>query len=164
MTGTHSQLWIQKGATVWSGNQEYVVVDTNELDTLLARNLQTGTIDSLAISSLHAPPKTDKDAKAERDVDLVGVTRDDWDEAKRRLKAIQPLLSPRKHGDALAAAIAADAGVSVPTIYAWRNAYLGTGFRPRRKATKCAVLQRASSAMLANGKPLPQCELAGVCP
>lgn len=55
------------------------------------------------------------------------VPKEDWEEAKRRLAAVKPLLVARKHGDGLAEKIATKVGVSVPTLYDWRKLYLGSG-------------------------------------
>lgn len=125
MSDRRSLLSFEKGAIVWRGDQEYVIVAIADLKSLLARNLATGDIDTLEISSLNGPPPSQTKAKA--DVDLMGVSREDWDEAKRRLDVIKPLLTRRARGEARAVQLAKAAGVSVPTLYAWRRDYLGSG-------------------------------------
>lgn len=120
-------LEIRKGELVLCGGQEFVITNIIALDQVLAKNLKSGELETLSIAHLSpAADKQDEETQA-RQVDLEGVSTEDWNEAKRRLEIIKPLLLPRKHGDALVNKIAEKNDVSVPTLYNWRRLYLSSG-------------------------------------
>lgn len=120
-------LEIRKGELVLCGGQEFVITNIIALDQVLAKNLKSGELETLSIAHLSpAADKQDEETQS-RQVDLEGVSTEDWNEAKRRLEIIKPLLVPRKHGDALVNKIAEQNEVSVPTLYNWRRLYLSSG-------------------------------------
>ena len=62
-----------------------------------------------------------KSASAER------FTVEELEEAQRKYKIIEPLLTVRKDGSGLYLKIAAENKVSVPTLYRWRERYIAAG-------------------------------------
>ena len=169
MKSEGSQINIHKGAAVWCANREYVIVRLIDLSQVLARNLATHALETLAISNLHSPPKSKEQSSQEKDLDLVDVSADDWVEAKRRFELIKPLLAPRKHGDALAHKIAQAENVNVGALYTWRRLYLGSGllssllpFRPEGGKGKSRIKdQRIEEALR---RAIDECYLTAAKP
>lgn len=127
MTATQAQLDIRKGAVVRCHDQDYVIVHVVGLDSVLGKNLETGSVDTLPIADLRPPPSPEEKAARPKDYDLLDVSKEDWDKAKERLRMITPLLKRHKHGEAKAVSIAKTNGIAFSTLYAWRRAYLATG-------------------------------------
>lgn len=115
-----------KGEMVLCAGTEYVITGANDLDSVLARNLDTGKIEVLKIEHLRPPLSSMPGTSERRDIDLNGVSAEDWEHARRSLEIIKPMLAARQRGSALADNLAAEYGVSRRTIYAWYQAYRNT--------------------------------------
>ena len=59
--------------------------------------------------------------------DLTHVSEEDWSRARKRLEAIQPLLTAGTVSKQVAKQYAETAGVHVSTLYRWLEAYRKTG-------------------------------------
>ncbi|MCX9158056.1 helix-turn-helix domain-containing protein [Niveibacterium sp. 24ML] len=129
------QLVLTKGASVDYLGQEYVITSVSTLESVIARNLSTGMLEALQVGRVRPWLGGEKQAAAQ-DRDLDAVSKDAWDEAKRRLSIIQPLVGRYEHGARLADALAREHGLSVPTLYRWRNLYLGSGLLSSLLPTK----------------------------
>lgn len=82
----------------------------------------------LNVGSLKAPFKGLEGFPEPREhIDLEDVSEDDWEIAQSRLDIISPLLALRRNRTkADYVAVAANAGVSVPTLYNWLRTYLSS--------------------------------------
>lgn len=120
-------LYVTKGMTILCGGREYVILSINDLDKVLAKNLETGVVDVLPIKDLSpVPPKSDEAGKVEG-MDLEAVSELDWATAKGRLELIKPLLVRHSRGGATADTIAAANEISRATVYNWVQLYRNTG-------------------------------------
>lgn len=127
MTTPASQiLTFGKGEMVLCAGTEYVITGTNDLDSVLARNLETGKVEILKVEHLRPPLTAEPEAKQRKDVDLNDVSPEDWAHARRCLDIIKPMLGARQRGNSLADQLAKEAGVSRSTIYSWYRAYRNT--------------------------------------
>lgn len=130
-------LHIGKGALVRHNEREYVVLRVADLNKVLVREVASGETALLTIGSLDAP--TCSDAPAAREVALEEVSEQAWAQAEQRLKVLEPLLNDRPGRSRQDYAdVAAQANVSVSTIYRWMKDYTATGLLssllPTRKA------------------------------
>lgn len=120
-------LYVTKGSLVLYGGKEYVVVSVNDLDKVLAKNLDTGKPELLPIQHLTPADPEDKTEWNGDTTDLESVSEHDWSVARARLEIITPLLVRRSRGSAAADKIAEENGVSRATIYNWTSLYRNTG-------------------------------------
>lgn len=104
------------GATVYRGADEYRIKHVLDFENVLAVHALTGVQQELRIHELtSAPPQ----GEATTDQDLTQVAPADWEEAQRRFRFIDPILSlPQRTKEAVKAQAAA-AGVHVATVYRW---------------------------------------------
>jgi putative transposase len=121
-----AQLEIRKGAVVTCGGQEHVIVGVSGLNQVIAKNLDTGDLATLAIAQL-LPPPPKRSEPPPKNIELEGIPKEQWDEAQRRLKIITPLLTPQAWGSAPAKSISEKHEISITTLYRWRNDYLNSG-------------------------------------
>ena len=126
---TLAQYWLTKGATVTNAGREYVILNTADINLVLARDVETGNKVLLKIGDLGPPTQVlEKSGALAADTDLLEVSEFDWDVAKKRRDLIEPLLLHHyQRSNALYDQIASDAGVSRATIYRWVTAYRSTG-------------------------------------
>lgn len=126
MTVKPAQIDIRNGTLVTCGDKEYVIVSVSSLTQVIARNVETGGLETLAITNIQpVTAKASDNTTQERD--LVDVPQERWEEAQRRLKIIQPLLKPSVWGTSPAKIIAEQTGIGITTLYRWRNDYLNSG-------------------------------------
>ncbi|WP_197342223.1 Mu transposase C-terminal domain-containing protein [Ralstonia solanacearum] len=121
-------LHVRKGSIVSHDGREYTVLRHADLNKVLAREEASGELVLLKLGSLEAPFRGASDPAERRDqVELEDVSSEEWEIAQSRLQAIRPLLDQRRNREkADYVAAAANAGVSVPTLYNWLNAYLSS--------------------------------------
>lgn len=121
---------IYKGAQVQHRGRDFIVTHVIGLAQVMARNLESGEMESLPIADLSPPAmkEAQKEAKAKSsDIDLADVSEQHWEEARRRLNLIKPLLSRQEWGSAMVQAIAKTNALGQATIYRWRDAYRNSG-------------------------------------
>jgi putative transposase len=127
MKANPAQFDIRKGALIGCGDREYVITHVGSLSQVIAKNLESGSLETLSITDIHLPArKLDKEIQT-KDRDLEDVPKEAWEEAQRRLKLIEPLLRLRERGSADAERIAHEHGISFVTLYRWRRRYLDSG-------------------------------------
>jgi putative transposase len=124
-----SVIYVEKGATVVHGGREYTVLRVVDLNLVLAREPSSGEKVLLQIGTLEQPSRTPPaGSSSQHETDLEAVADDDWDEAERRLKVLEPLLAPRSTRSKADYKLAANAAaVEVATLYRWMKAYTATG-------------------------------------
>ncbi|MCW5651743.1 MAG: DDE-type integrase/transposase/recombinase [Ramlibacter sp.] len=124
---TVKQLFVQKGATISSGGRDYVVLALLQLDEVLAQDVESGAKVVLKIGGLEAPREV-VERTLNDDVEIQGISEDQWEVARRRRELIQPLIGTYyARADAVVDKIAAKADVSRATVYRWASAYRNTG-------------------------------------
>lgn len=123
---TSKVLRLVEGGMVRHEGGGWVILKINELDKVtiqridgIVRDVKITDVASLEIYS--RPGATEF---AEADVLLTDVSNEDWEEAKRRLDLLQPLLEHVSDRTAAVKASAAKGGVSVATIYNWYKRWL----------------------------------------
>lgn len=121
-------LVLQEGELVRYGGAEYVITKIADLDLVLAKNLDTGKSEVLRVWELSpGTPEDEDESKPDQARELEEVSEADWAYARRCLEIIKPLLVRRQRGANLADKIAAETGVSRPTLYRWLRFYRNTG-------------------------------------
>lgn len=119
---------LRRGALISCGGKEYLVTGVAQLDTLLARDVETGAFETLPIADVGPPlMKTEDEPGKSADRDLEELSADDIATAKARLAMITPLLKPQQRGSQLAEKIGKENDVHFTTLYRWRRGYLATG-------------------------------------
>ena len=129
----NAQFQIEPGAVVGSKSNSYVVTHILDLDSVLARNSETGEKERLLISQLTVVPEPTEENPANKnkagatDADLVLISEEDWAEANRRYRIIHPLLTAKKRTTAMTKEAAITAAVHPVTIHRWLKAFERTG-------------------------------------
>ncbi|WP_410500193.1 helix-turn-helix domain-containing protein [Chitinibacter sp. S2-10] len=136
---TTSILFLNKGDTFVHDDREYVIVALADLTHVLAKAVGTQEKVLIDISTI-LPPKPVNEAPITGTlsvtVDLAEVSDEEWKEAERRKKLIEPLLNPYESAKDAADRIVKESGVSRSTLYRWLKAYRETGLLSSLLATK----------------------------
>jgi putative transposase len=111
---------IAVGAAVECDGKRLTITHLLDLDTVLAQEEGSETTTRLHVKDLAPPAHQQNDNEPE--TDLTTVSDDDWQEAKRRLQIIRPLLGTRRKKESVTEQ-ARSAGVHYVTIYRWIDAY-----------------------------------------
>lgn len=119
---------INPGSVIQQNGREYRIIRLADVDKVLVRELGSEQLLVLDLEAgiVHDNPPIKSWRKHE--LDLEEVTAREWEEAERRYKAIEPLLSrradrsPQDWDDA-----AKNAGVGKSTIYRWVRHYRNSG-------------------------------------
>ena len=111
---------IAMGAAVLFEGKRHTITHILDLETVLAQEEGSSTSVRLYIKDL-APPTPNR-SDQETETELTIVSEDDWNEARRRLNIIRPLLGGRRTKEGVAEQARA-AGVHYVTIYRWIDAY-----------------------------------------
>jgi putative transposase len=129
-------LVLQVGELVRQGRNEYVITKIVELDSVLARNLDSGKSEVIRVWELSPSQVGEEEQKPEPMRELEEVSEADWDYARRCLEIIKPLLGRHKRGNNVADSIAQESGVSRATLYRWLRFYRNTGLLSSLLPTK----------------------------
>ena len=125
------QIAITSGALVAVKNEEFIITHILDLETVLAKSVETGETARLRIENLSLPkPMTDKDEEEIRemvDYELTLITETDWEEANRRFNLIRPLLIASRRTTEMVRKVAEAAEVHIVTIYRWIAEFERTG-------------------------------------
>ncbi len=130
------QMRITKGELVKYNEQEYVVLKVVDLTQVLARNAGTKNTELLEIRHLSPWVVKQADDTDKKDIDLLDVSEADWEEARRRLEAIRPMLTRQERGSGLVERVSKETGHSPATLYRWRDFYLNSGLLTSLLPTK----------------------------
>lgn len=129
-------LVLQVGELVRQGRNEYVITKIVDLDSVLARNLDSGKSEVIRVWELSPSQVGEEEQKPEPMRELEEVSEADWDYARRCLEIIKPLLGRHKRGNNVADSIAQESGVSRATLYRWLRFYRNTGLLSSLLPTK----------------------------
>lgn len=117
---------IDVGRIVACGDHRFKVTHILSSNAVLGKDVNTEEVVQLRIDILR--PVTDvPDEEQKPSPDISKYSKEQWGIALHRQNAIQPLIDNLEPTRKLAAEIAEKAGVSIPTIYRWRDAYLKAG-------------------------------------
>ncbi|MES2013989.1 MAG: helix-turn-helix domain-containing protein [Pseudomonadota bacterium] len=131
-----TQLHIAKGELVLCQGQEYVVLRVVDLTQVLARCVSTNETKLIEIKHLSPWVAKVDEVPDKKDIDLLDVAEKDWEEARRRLEAIRPMLTRQERGSGLVDSVSAETGYSPATLYRWRDLYANSGLLTSLLPTK----------------------------
>lgn len=146
---------IAVGQAVRCGDARYEITHLVSVDSVMARNLETGKDERLRVESLTPPDADQKDSStASGPRDITQYSESEWAEGQRRFAAIKPLLNDPIHTRVDAEKAAAAAGVHVATVYQWLKLYQTAGHasalvpekRGRKRGTR--LLTEAQEAVI----------------
>lgn len=115
---------LARGELVNYNGQEYVVLKPIDLTKVLAKNVGTKNTEVLEIR--HLSPWVVRQ-ETQRGIDLLVVSDADWEEARRRLEAIKPVLARHEWGTGLMERISKESGYSPTTLYRWCDLFRSSG-------------------------------------
>ncbi len=102
------------GSKVYLQDQEYIVFKQLDLKSVIAINQKTNKKETLLITHLQSEPKEDP-----KHIYYEDIPDKDWEEAKKRLKIIQPILEKEKTKEEASN----ENNIHITTIYRWINEY-----------------------------------------
>lgn len=120
-------LVLQVGEMVSFSGNEYVITKIVDLDSVLAKNLDSGKSEVLKIWDIKPTITDESESKPDNARELEEVSEEDWAYARRCLETIAPLLSRQTRGNNLADQISNNTGHSRATLYRWLRYYRNTG-------------------------------------
>jgi putative transposase len=134
----HTGIPIQRGQAVVAKGRRFVITHVLDFEAVIAQDPETGQQERLSISELEAcAEETPADLNVARN--LAGIDDLNWDEAARRQKCIEPLMSDdRRRSREEVEQAARELGVDASTLYRWMRIYESSGHRtssliPRRR-------------------------------
>jgi len=115
---------LKPGQPVVCAGRLYDITHVDSLESVLAKDRESGEVRRLRVSELSPPegPKTD-----EPPVSLVNVPEELWETARQRFKAIESLLGLKRRTAAMVEARAKEVGSSRSNLYRWLDAYEKSG-------------------------------------
>ncbi|MCX7553082.1 DDE-type integrase/transposase/recombinase [Marinicella sp. S1101] len=114
-------LKIQPGDVVSESNHCYRIINTIDFKTILGRSLETNRNKVLEISKLKPIEEIPEEV-----IDLECIEDKDWQDAKRKYKAIKPLIK-NHFGRKVVSERAKEVGVSTNTLYKWLRQFRNAG-------------------------------------
>lgn len=123
MNGTFS---IKPAEVVGHDGRNYIITHVLDLESVLAKDTETGDTQRLHIQEL-TPPVPEQPARRTPERDLAVIEDEDWQIAQHRFSIIRPLLESSGKNIEEVELQAQIAGVHRATIYRWIDAYRTTG-------------------------------------
>ena len=120
-----NSLSIDRGSEVEANGKRYVITHVLTFDSVMAQDTETGQQQRLKIADLK-PRRHDLDAPGIVP-DLSEFEDGNWEEARRRLGVIRPLLNDHRKSRAEIAQAAKELGVNPSTLYRWIRKYRSSG-------------------------------------
>lgn len=111
----HTFISLEPGAVVESGGKLYVITRPLDLETVLAKNKETGEVTTLNIGSLNLVS-----SESESNAQVESATLDKepwWSEAEGWFNRLRPLASAPRLTVKMVEEVANDAGVHISTVY-----------------------------------------------
>ena len=120
--------FLDAGSQVVANGRTYTVLQLLDINLLMCREDASGERAVLDLSQLGAP----RVAKpivgtSSRQLDLQTITNADWLRAEFKRLQVKALWEQSHHGNSSYKSIAANAGVSVATLYRWAGTYRASG-------------------------------------
>lgn len=113
------------GCTITVQGNTYTVLTLIDLETLVARNHESGKKQLIDIASIESVPT--KSTEKSTPIDLSQVTNDEWRTARQRYSAIEPMLNGACYTKLDVIRLAKNGGVHASTLYRWVDLYQSTG-------------------------------------
>ena len=118
-------LAIKDGAEVQCGDRRFIIHQVLGFDAVVAQDPGTGELERLAIADLR--PVVSADAPASSAPNLAELDDRDWEEARRRLDLIAPLLEGTRCPRSVVVERARAGECDVTTLYRWARLYRASG-------------------------------------
>lgn len=112
---------IKPGAEVEINGRRHEIVLELDPSHIIARDLETGARERYAVELLKPPGAVDAQSASPPELDQAPDV--DWDEARRRLAIIQPLLDEPRRPRSKVEKAAKDANKDTTTLYRWMKLY-----------------------------------------
>lgn len=119
------KLAIERGAEVEILGKSYVITHVLDFESVMAQEKATGKIERVAIVDIRQP--SESTANSELVPDLAALDDRDWDEARRRQKIIEVLISNGRRPRSEVQAAGEELGVNAATVYRWMRIYRDGG-------------------------------------
>jgi putative transposase len=119
-----SNFALKPGSEVDYGERRFAIMQVISFETVVARDVETGELERLPIAGLRSISEAEPPVPPP---DLSELDDRDWNEARRRLDLIQPVLDAARLPRSVMSERARDAGVEVTTLYRWARLYRATG-------------------------------------
>jgi putative transposase len=124
MINAPGMIELRPGATIRCGDHRYLITHLLDLESVLAREEESGKVERLYLKDLIATQPDDPDDQA---CELSSVDEADWQTAEERLATIRPLLGDVRRTRESVSIQAQAAKVHTATVYHWLKLYERTG-------------------------------------
>jgi len=124
MINAPGMIELRPGATIRCGDHRYLITHLLDLESVLAREEESGKVERLYLNDLIA---TQPDDPADQACELSSVDEADWQTAEERFATIRPLLGDVRRTRESVAIRAQAAKVHTATVYHWLKLYERTG-------------------------------------
>src|SRR5664279_4073894 len=111
-----SNLALRPGSEVDYGERRFAIMQVISFETVVARDVETGELERLPIAGLRSISGAEPSVPPP---DLRELDDRDWNEARRRLDLIQPVLDAARLPRSVMSERARATGVEVTTLYRW---------------------------------------------
>ncbi|MDZ7791863.1 MAG: helix-turn-helix domain-containing protein [Xanthomonadales bacterium] len=118
---------ISPGALVTAQGRDFQVKQALHLDSVLARDVETGKVEVLSVKDLSVKNESSEPAPVNGHRDLVEIDREKWELAQERFSVLRPYLEAERPTKELASELAEKADIHVTTFYAWLRCYRDAG-------------------------------------
>jgi putative transposase len=124
MINAPGMIELRPGATIRCGDHRYLITHLLDLESVLAREEESGKVERLYLKDLIA---TQPDDPADQACELSSVDEADWQTAEERFATIRPLLGDVRRTRESVSIQAQAAKVHTATVYHWLKLYERTG-------------------------------------
>jgi putative transposase len=124
MINAPGMIELRPGATIRCGDHRYLITHLLDLESVLAREEESGKVERLYLKDLIATQPDDPDDQA---CELSSIDEADWQTAEERLATIRPLLGDVRRTRESVSIQAQAAKVHTATVYHWLKLYERTG-------------------------------------
>lgn len=114
------------GVSVMHDGEHYVITHLLNLESVLAKNQQSGQIKEIPIKELYPFSEKDKEEPASK-IELSLIQTEDWNEAEEWAEKLQPLIDTKQVTVDMVRKIATDLDVHISTVYRKLNALRNIG-------------------------------------
>lgn len=133
----HAGIKVRPGLAVMAEGRRYQVEQVVDLESVLARDLETGETRRLRFNQLiPAPPVTTEADRATAEPDPQQVSEAEWQRAQARFAVIRPLIEQGAYSRREVQAQARHTGYAAATLYRWLSRYQRSGCLSALVATK----------------------------